>query len=45
MTCPYFRYGLNKENWIEGIVSVDIVVDNDFKLTNMKCFQRQNDKF
>ena len=27
-----FDYGINQENWIEGLVSVDTVVDDNLKL-------------
>lgn len=30
-----FDYGINKENWIEGLVSVDTVVDDDLKLARI----------
>jgi ubiquinone/menaquinone biosynthesis C-methylase UbiE len=30
-----FDYGINKENWIEGLVSVDTVVDNNLKLARI----------
>jgi ubiquinone/menaquinone biosynthesis C-methylase UbiE len=30
-----FDYGINQENWIEGLVSVDTVVDNDLKLARI----------
>lgn len=30
-----FDFGLNKENWIEGLVSVDTVVDENFKLARI----------
>ncbi len=30
-----FDLGLNKENWIEGLVSVDTVVDKDLKLARI----------
>jgi len=30
-----FDMGINKENWIEGAVNVDTVVDNDFKLARI----------
>lgn len=30
-----FDMGINKENWIEGVVSVDTVVDKNFKLARM----------
>ena len=30
-----FDMGINKENWIEGNVSVDTVVDGNLKLTNI----------
>ena len=30
-----FDYGINQENWIEGLVSLDTVVDDDFKLARI----------
>lgn len=30
-----FDYGINQENWIEGLVSVDTVVDDDLKLARI----------
>jgi len=30
-----FDYGINQENWIEGLVSVDTVVDNNLKLARI----------
>lgn len=30
-----FDYGINKENWIEGLVSVDTVVDDNLKLARI----------
>lgn len=40
-----FDMGLNKENWIEGIVSVDTVVDKDFKLARIWQSHLENDVF
>lgn len=40
-----FDMGLNKENWIEGIVSVDTVVDNDFKLARIWQSHLEKDVF
>ena len=37
-----FDYGINKENWIEGLVSVDTVVDNNLKLARI-CQSRLED--
>ena len=30
-----FDYGINQENWIEGLVSMDTVVDEGFKLARI----------
>jgi ubiquinone/menaquinone biosynthesis C-methylase UbiE len=37
-----FDYGINQENWIEGLVSVDTVVDDDLKLARI-CQSHQED--
>ncbi|MGB9937614.1 MAG: class I SAM-dependent DNA methyltransferase [Methanobacterium sp.] len=40
-----FDMGLNKENWIEGIVSMDTVVDNNFKLARIWQSHLEKDVF
>lgn len=40
-----FDMGLNKENWFEGIVSVDTVVDDNFKLARIWQSHLENDVF
>jgi ubiquinone/menaquinone biosynthesis C-methylase UbiE len=40
-----FDMGLNKENWIEGIVSVDTVVDKNFKLARIWQSHLEKDVF
>jgi len=40
-----FDMGLNKENWIEGIVSVDTVVDKNFKLARIWQSHLEEDVF
>lgn len=40
-----FDMGINKENWIEGVVSVDTVVDKNFKLARMCQSHLENGVF
>lgn len=40
-----FDYGINKENWIEGLVSVDTAVDGDLKLARICQSRLENGIF
>ncbi len=40
-----FDMGINKENWIEGMVSVDTVIDEDFKLARICQSHLEDDVF